>query len=60
MSYRQLEEPMFVCPKCHKSLSLNDDKLKYGLFADGKLIRCSSCFEEIKHEFWLRIVAEEE
>ena len=60
MPYKQLEEPTFMCPECGKILTLNDAKVLFGLFSDGKLIRCSVCFERVKHDFWLRMVGEEQ
>lgn len=58
MAYNQLEQPTFFCPECGKEFTLNDNRVQYGLFSDKQLIRCSTCFEKIKHEFWLRRVAE--
>lgn len=60
MSYPQPDEPTFLCPVCGKQLTLNDSRVKYGLFANGRLLRCSNCFEKFKHDFWLRRVAEAE
>jgi len=59
VSYVQLEEPKYTCPKCKKVFSLNRQEVQYGLFQGGILARCSVCFEQMKHNFWLRVMAEE-
>lgn len=59
MGFKQPEEPTFQCPNCGKQYTLSDNRVQYGLFADKQLIRCSSCFTEFKHEFWLRQIGEE-
>lgn len=59
MPYKQNEEPVFFCPECGKEFSLNDPKVQYGLYADGKLLRCGTCFEKMKHDFWLRMAVEQ-
>lgn len=53
MSYRQLEEAEFRCIGCNRSYSLSQPECQFGLWREGKLIRCSKCFEAMKHEFWL-------
>lgn len=59
MSYRQLGEPTFICPKCNREYSLNDAEVQYGLWQGKTLTRCAKCFEKLKHAFWLRQMAED-
>jgi DNA-directed RNA polymerase subunit RPC12/RpoP len=60
MSYIQIDEASFVCPKCKREYSLNAPGAQYGLWQGKTLARCANCFEQIKHRFWLRVMAEEE
>ena len=59
MSYRQIEEPEIECVKCKKSISINMPDAQFGLFKQGKLMRCDRCFKEMKHKFWLERIEQE-
>jgi hypothetical protein len=55
----QLEEPTLDCLDCKRSYSINSPEVQFGLFKEGKLMRCDRCFKAMKHRFWLERIEQE-
>lgn len=53
MAYKEPEEAQLTCMKCGKRWGISTYEAQHGLFRNGELLRCSRCFEEMKHAFWL-------
>lgn len=54
------ELPMFACVKCKFNYSISDNNVLYGLWYEGRLLRCGKCHSNAKHQFWLERAIEED
>jgi DNA-directed RNA polymerase subunit RPC12/RpoP len=59
MSFKQIGEPEFKCMDCGRNYSISQPDAQFGLWRNGELIKCSKCFEEMKHQFWLERMEQE-
>ena len=52
--------PSYKCGKCGTSYPLFAEEILYGLWYEGKLIRCKKCHAKMKYDFWKKLAIEED